>query len=93
MSGARAFPNRMAREIADVLHRLTCGWNHTDGCSYFMDKWNGLRSPTKQDSGSYSWEDHEHAYKAALKIIAAVPVSDRDSLKKIIKMLDRYRVS
>ena len=89
-TGAVAFPNLMARNIAELLHSITCRWNHTDGCSFYMDKWGDLRSPAIDRPGSYSWDDHKHAYKAALRIIASVPEVSVSSLKKIIKMLCKY---
>ena len=32
-----------AQELAELVHKKTCHWNHTDGCSWFYESWDGVR--------------------------------------------------
>ena len=27
------------QQIAEIIHRRTCHWNHTDGCSWEYESW------------------------------------------------------
>lgn len=36
--------------LAEVLHKKFCHWNHTDGCSWEYEKWDGTTNMTYRDA-------------------------------------------
>jgi hypothetical protein len=37
------------RRLAKTLHSMLCHWNHTDGCSWHYESWDGPNNRTRQE--------------------------------------------
>lgn len=59
-------------EIAELLHAKMCNWNHTDGCSWFYEKWGDL---------GYARNTYITRAKRVLAVI------DRNTAKKVIEAM------
>lgn len=58
--------------IAEALHSSECHWNHTDGCSWFYEKWDGPHNTTRMEwfakaQTLIEWA-HEHGIEVSLAV-------------------------
>ena len=63
------------RKLADKVHMITCGWNHTDQCAYGYRSW---------EEPKETYDDRKEALNNAKKLLK---ISDYDTLMKIIRFI------
>ena len=70
------------KQLAKQLHSMTCGWNHTDGCSWFYES----------KKGEEDWNGFTHAtyLKKAIRLIhtckeTGIDVKKAIEIYKIVK--------
>lgn len=34
------------KTLANILHKLFCGWNHTEGCDWYYGDWSDKKTPS-----------------------------------------------
>ena len=63
-----------AQEVAELSHKKTCNWNHTDGCSWLYEE---------QDAKPLGWAKSRELKKAEKMLRHA----DKETIIKILKKL------
>lgn len=53
-------------KLADVLHEIDCHWNHTDGCGWYYESWEGVAA------GKWRNGTKEGYLEKAKKVLAVV---------------------
>jgi len=64
-------------EVAELLHKALCTWNHTDGCSWFYEEWENINFKDK----------YRTKVKYYVKACDIVKIIGYDNAKAIIKIL------
>ena len=67
--------------LANVLHKIDCRLNHTDGCGWFYFKWD---EPTPQGKLEYSRQ--EYLRKANQYAAINIGLTTEDLVKQLLKL-------